>query len=267
MQAGVTPPSGDELTRNPARHNDGMAAGKANLTAMCVPAELELESRGGSLLESFRTMRKEYRTVAVRNSFPGFGEVVGFVKMGIVDPCDPKSLPIPLNEGRLVEQDRKAEFFKLGNHFEKVMVSENSKALRRERAAYPLQLPQAGAVIAVQAVSEIPGDHRRIVGRAVNEFFNHGRQGRVEVAMEVAELQETEPLEGAWELRKFPFLAHELDIEKPPPQGALKTEDPQNPGNGGIERNNTLQAKDSFALMEELRALPGLLGEALFEKR
>ena len=267
MQAGVTPPSGDELTGNPARHNDGMAARKANLAAMGVPAELQLESRGGSLLESFRTVRKQYRAVAVRNSCPGFGEVVGFVKMGIVDPCDPKSLPITLNEGRRVEQDRKAEIFKLGNHFEKVMVSENSKALRREHAAYPLQLAHTWAVIAVQAVSEIPGDHRRIVGRALNEFFNRGRQGRVEVAMEVAELQETEPLEGTWEAGEFPFLAHELDIEKLPPQWASKTEDPQNPGNGGIERNNTLQTKDSFALMEELRALPCLLGEALFEKR
>ena len=188
MQAGVTPPSGDELTRNPARHNDGMAAGKANLTAMCVPAELELESCGGSLHESFRTVRKEYRTVAVRNPYPGLGEVVGFVKMGIVDSCDPKSLSIPLYTDRLIEQNRKAEIFKLGNHFEKVMVSKNSKALRLERAAYSLQLAEARAVVAIQAVSEIPGDNCGIMGRAVNKFFNYGRQGGVEIAMEVTQL-------------------------------------------------------------------------------
>jgi hypothetical protein len=191
---------------------------------------------------------------------------MGFVEMRIVDSRNPEPLPTALQTGRLVDQDREAVLLKIGNHFDEIVVSENSEAPRRECGANSLQLPKARTVVSVDAVSEIPGHHRHIMGSGPDELFDHGSQGGVEIGMEVAELEEAKPLEGGWKRGKPPFLTDELDIQKPPPQNRAEPKDSQSTIKHGIEREETLQTENALALMEEMRALVGLPLQSLFEE-
>jgi hypothetical protein len=102
--------------------------------------------------------------------------------------------------------------------------------------------------------------------RGAHEFFDGGRQLGVEIAMKVAELKQAEPVERRGQRRKFPLLRDELNIEKSSPQGLTKTEELQDGADSGIERDQSLESKNSLALVLELHTLSGLTLEPLLEK-
>ena len=231
-----------------------------------MPAEHELKSRIGGLGESLGAVREQDRAFVWRNAGPGLGEVMGFVEMRIVDPADPKPRAVPLESERLVEQYRQSDFFEFGNHLEKIMVAENAEADGRERRANPLQFAQAGSVVAFHPISKIACEDCRIVRRGLHEFFDHRRQFDIQIAVKVAELKQAEAVEGAWQRPKPPLLPHDLNIQKPPPQGLADSEYSKNPTEQGIKRNQTLQPKYPLALVQKFRALDGLALQAFLKQ-
>ena len=178
--------------------------------------------------------------------------------MRIVDPAEPKTLTVTLESDRLVEQNRQADFFELGNHLEKIMVAENAKANRCECGTNPRQLAQAGSVVAFHPISEITCEDRRIVRRGLDEVFDHRRQFDIQIAVEIAELQQAEAVEGLWQRPEPPLLPHDLNIQKTPPEVLVDSENSKNSAEQGIKRNQSLQPEYPLALVLEFRTLAGL---------
>ena len=146
------------------------------------------------------------------------------------------------------------------------MVSEDSETHGCQRSANPLHLSQARSVVAIHAIPKISRENRRVMRRGAHEFFDGGRQLGVEIAMKVAELKQAEPVERRRQRRKFPLLRDELNIQKSSPQGLTKTEELQDGADSGIERDQSLESKNSLALVLELCPLAGLPFQALLEK-
>ncbi len=84
--------------------------------------------------------------------------------------------------------------------------------------------------------------------------------------MKIAELKQAKPVERRRQRRKFPLLRDELNIEKSSPQGLTKTEELQDGADSDIERDQSLESKNSLALVLELCPLAGLTLEPLLEK-
>lgn len=172
----MIPSAGEEFSRGTAWHNNRVAARQTNLPAVGVAAQNQLESSSGGSGESLGAVREEDRTLVGRDSRPDFCEVVGFVEMRIVDAGDPKSLSVPLQKRRLVEQNRKADFFEPWNHLEKVVVAEDSETGRGQRGANPPHLLQATGGVSLHAVAKISRQDSRIVGRGAHQIFHHRSQ-------------------------------------------------------------------------------------------
>ena len=71
---------------------------------MGVAAKDEVEKILREFVGYFGGMRQQHGAGALRYSGCGGGEVVGVVKMGIVDACEPKPLTIAFDEGRFIEK-------------------------------------------------------------------------------------------------------------------------------------------------------------------
>ncbi len=121
-------------------------------------------------------------------------------------------------------------------------------------------------MIAIHAVAKIPRDHRRIVRSGAEEIFNDRSQSVIEIAMKVAHLKQSEPLEGGWKRWDFPLLPLHPNIEKTPAHGFAQPENSQQAVHHGIERNESLQTKNPLALVNELCAFAGLPFQTLLEK-
>lgn len=185
----MLPATGDEFSRHTARHNQRMTARQTNLPAVRVPAQHQLKSLIGGLGKSLRTVRKQDRAVIAGDSCSGFGDVMGFVEMGIVDSADPKMPSLALEACRLVQQSRETDSLQRRDHFEKVMIAENREPRLGQRGANPLQFSQTRPVISIHAVPKISRKNRRIVWRGASELFDHRRQFHVQIAMKIAELE------------------------------------------------------------------------------
>jgi hypothetical protein len=146
------------------------------------------------------------------------------------------------------------------------MVAENAEANNRERGANPRQLAQAGAVVAIHPISKIACEDRRIVRRGLDKFFDYRRQFNIQIAVEIAQLQQAEALEGGWQRREPPLLPHDLNIQKTPPQELADSENSKNSAEQGIKRNKALQPEYPLALVLEFRALTGLALQPFLKK-
>jgi hypothetical protein len=113
-------------------------------------------------------------------------------------------------------------------------------------------------VVAIHPISKITCEDRRIVRRGLYEVFDHRRQFDIQITVEIAELQQAEAVEGGWQRPKPPLLPHELNIQKPPPQGLADSEHSKNPAQQGIKRNQSLKPEYPLALVLEFCALAGL---------
>ena len=266
LKALVGPTPGDEFFRDLAGDDDVVSSGEADLAAVGVAGEQELKPQRGGFGVGFRAVREEDCAGLAGNARADLGEVVGFVEMGIVDARDPEALAVALDACGFVEKDREADGFKFCGHLEVVVVAENSKTHRREGGADFFHLPEAGGVVTAYAIAKIAGEDGGVVGRGSDEIFDHGREGEVQVAMEVAELEQAESLEGAGQAGNFPFLALELDIEEAPTHGITEAEDFEHAHDHGVERDEAFETENAFALVDELRLFRGLAGEALLVK-
>ena len=244
-----------------------MTSRQANLAAMRVPAQEQMKSRSGRFGESLGAVREQDRATAFWNARADFCEIVCFVEMRIVDSTQPQAPTIPLKKRRLVQQNREADFLQFGDHFEKVVVAEDSESRGCQHGANPCHLAQAGAVVAIHSVPEIPRQNRRIMRRGTHEILNRRRQFGVEIAMQIAELEQAEAIERRWQRGEFPLLRDKLDIKKSSPQRLAKAEDIKHPADNGIKWKQALESKNPLALVLEFRALAGLAFQPLLEKR
>jgi len=146
------------------------------------------------------------------------------------------------------------------------MVAENAEANRCERGTNPRHLAQAGAVVAIHPISKIACENRCIVRRGLHEVFDCRRQFDIQIAVEIAELQQAEALEGGWQRPEPPLLPHDLNIQKTPPQELADSENSKNSAEQGIKRNQSLQPEYPLALVLEFRALAGLALQAFLKK-
>lgn len=263
----MLPASRDEFSSHAAWHDNRTASRQADLPAVCVACQHELKSRVGDLGESLGAMREQDRTFILGNAATDLREVMGFVKMWIVDPAEPKARAVPLESSRLVEQNRQADFFEVGNHLDEVVVAKDAEPHRSEHGANPLQLPKARPVVAVYAISEITREDRRIMRRNAHEIFEHGGQFGIEIAVKVAELQKAESIKGRRKRGELPLLLNDLNIEKLPAQSLANPEDSKHPADQRVEGNQPFQTKNSLALMKKFRALAGLALQALLKMR
>ena len=193
------PAAADEFAFDTAGDDEGFSAGKAELSSMGMSAELETKTEACGFSEYFRAMGEEDAEGIWRHLVAKAGEIVCFVEVRIVDSSDPKAIFSPLDACGFVKENREAIRFKRGDHFQKVVITEDAPALRGEGGCDPGHFAEAGSVVTAPFISEVTGDDCRIVRGFPCETLDDWREGHIQIEVQVAHLQEPKAFKSPWQ--------------------------------------------------------------------
>jgi hypothetical protein len=202
----------------------------------------------------------------LRDAAAGGFEVVGAVKVGVIEAGDPEFLSIAFDEGVFVEQDTQSGFLKVGNDFDDVVVAENGQRAGAEGGAETPDVGEALMEVAGGVVCEVAGDDGEVMRRAADDVEDGVGQTGQEIEVEIGEVEKAEAVEGGREVGQGLLAGHGLDAQAVGPAPGGPAGKPEEPGDEMVDGNNTLDGEWSLALMDEAGAEVGLAVKALAEE-
>ena len=174
---------------------NGDAAGCADLPPVGVAAEMEIVAVVGGLSVGLRRVGEEDGDLAFGNPGACRDQIVGPEEVGVVDPADPDPRSLALDRGGLIEEDRKSRILKRSDLFKKVMVSKNGEPERMQGRHEPDHLLKGMVNGSSHIVVVVPRQDDGIVRGVGHRFADPLHHAGIEVAVEVGEMEQAEPLE------------------------------------------------------------------------
>ncbi len=174
-----------------------MAAGQADLTAVGVAAEHGPEAGVGGMPVDLRGVGQQ-QGAGVRR-YPGdrLVDVVDLVIVGVVDPDQVQQGPVPLYSHRLVEQYPDAHVLEPGDQADAVVIAEHGIDRTLQLGADDAHARQGRADRAIGLGPVVPGEHAQVIVQPLHPFCDGLGDARVQVRVQVAEMQDPQPLEGS----------------------------------------------------------------------
>ena len=135
LDSRMSPCASAESARQIGFKQDRNAAGQANLPAMRVSAQHQIEAGVRRLPVDFRSVREQDRNATMRDLRRRFFDVVGPVEMRVVDPREINRSRPALDGDAFVEQHADAERLQVGNHGDRIVVAEHRIDIAAQRFA------------------------------------------------------------------------------------------------------------------------------------
>ena len=152
----IFPSAGAHGARQDRIKRDRDAARKADLAAMGMAAQQEIEVGMGSLPIHFRRVRDQNRKLVVGYRGSRLLDVVHSVEMGIVDAAEMKALAAALNNVALVEQHPYSHRLQSRHHANRVVIAEHAVDWALEAGTYARH---SGERCVVRTAGSRPGSH------------------------------------------------------------------------------------------------------------
>jgi hypothetical protein len=83
--------------------------------------------------------------------------------------------------------------------------------------------------------------------------------------MEIRQVQEDKPVEGAWQMREMDLVMANLESERVAPTSLVQAKEPEPRSNQGRVREPVLKIEDLGALAQSLSSIFRFTAECLFE--
>jgi len=173
--------------------------------------------------------------------------------MRVVHSSDPQRIPSAPDFSRFVQEDWEPVPLEVQHHFQGIVISKDSPAIRCQRLAELCHRLRGGTMVSFHTIPVVARENRRVVRGLFNQINHDRHEGGFQVAVQVGEMQEAKSLEGRREIRKKPFLFLEANIQKIGPHPLFEAREVQNAREPEIERQEAFDAKNSAPLMQELR--------------
>ncbi len=157
------PATGNQGTSNLAGNDNRDSSREANLAAVRVTAQQEIETKALGFFEGLRAVGEENAAGMSRNMRAHTCEIVSFVVVGVVNAGDPERGVVFFNFQGLVEQEGQTGLLKFWHHFNEVVVAKDRAALPGEPSDNAARFLHASRVAAIHGVSEISSDHGKIM--------------------------------------------------------------------------------------------------------
>lgn len=264
----VMRPGADELGgRTTSVADEGDPAGQADLSAVGVAGEHEVESVMPRVFKSFRAVGKQDRTGALRYSASRGLQIVRAVKVRIVDPSEPELFAVAFDGGILVEQDAKSGFLEMGNDFDDVMVAEHGEGAGSEGAGDPPDVAEAIVEVSGRMISEVPRDDGEVVRGVCDEIDQTVGESFHAIEMKIGKMEQTETVEGGREVGEGLVAGDGFDAQAVGAAAGGETGEAEEAGDEVVDRDDTFDGERAFALVDEAGAEVGLAVETLAEER
>jgi len=239
------------------------SAGQANLPAMRVSAQLQCIAQGGCFGIGFGAVRQEDYKCILRSFLTRSCQIMRLEIVWVVHPGDPQGISATTDFRRFIEKDRESIALEFQDHFKRIMVSEDAPAVRRQGLAKARHCLRCGPMLTLHTIPVIPGEHSGIMCGLFHQIDDEWHKVRVQIAVQVRELEKAKTVKRRREIREKPFLFLQTNIQKIRPHplfDARKAKDVREPQ---IERKYSLEAENAPPLMNELRELVVLSLEPL----
>lgn len=151
-----------------------------------------------------------------------------------------------------IEQEGESRLLKRGDLGEEVMVTEDREAFRVEEGDQPPHRRERAVEGTVDLGMIITGQDDGIVVNGRHHLGDSIHDPVIEIAVEVGELEETEPLEGLRETRDHGLMLLDAEIEDVPQTRCTESAGGHGRADHGIHREKALHGKGA----ESLRHLP-----------
>jgi hypothetical protein len=239
------------------------ASGQTNLPAMSVSTQLQFITQGGGFGIGFGAVRQEDYKCILRSFLTRSCQIMRLEIVWVVHPGDPQGISAAPDFSRFIEKDRESIALEFQDHFKRIMVSEDAPAVRRQSLAKVRHCPRRGLMLTGHTIPVIPGEHSGIMCGLFYQIDDERHEVRIQIAVQVGELQKAKAFKRRRQVRKKPLLFLQTNIQKIRPHplfDASKAKDVREPQ---IERKHSLEAENASPLMNKLRELVVLSLEPL----
>ncbi len=241
----------------------GDAAGQANLPAVRVPAQQQIESRMRGLPVNFRRVGQKNREVFVRNCVRGFLDIVHSVKVGIVDPRQMNPLPAAFDDNAFVEQHSYPHRLQVGDHADRIVIAQNAVHRSFQSLAQPRH-PGKGLIERSKSLPPIvAGEDAKLVFQARQEVQEAGHRLLAHIRMQIAQMQDPEAIEGLWKTVRDNFVPPQPKLGGVPPSLPVKSRQPKDSLDESVGKEQILDMEEVQALPKDLRLMIHFDPEAL----
>jgi len=211
------PASTEEGSRNFLHRDEGPASGKADLPAMGVATEHEAETGVPGSCGDLGAVAEENPRKAAGTSPGGGLHGAGPERICIINPGEGKvTFPVTENN-RFVDQEAEPEALEAGGELKRVMVPENSMDAESgpaEGGEKGLQSRDGGGLTGKGDIPEIPGEDGEVEREVAQARADHGDEGRIEVKVEIGELENPQAVEAAGPERREMAEAGQGEVEE-----------------------------------------------------
>ena len=267
VESVVGPGAGELGGRATSVADEGDAAGQADLSAVGVAGEHEVETVVERLVVDLGTVGEQDAAGALRDAAAGGLEVVGAVKVRIVEAGEMQILSVALNGGVFVEEHTESGGFEMRDDFDDVVVAEDREGTGSEGVGDPPDVAEAIVEVASRVVGKVSGDH----GEIMRCLFDEGNEAVGEtgnaIEVEVGKLKEAEAVEGGREIRKRLIAGDDFDSQAVGTAAGGETGEAEDAGDEVVDRDDAFDGERAFALVDEPGAEVGLAVETLAEER
>ncbi len=232
---------------------EGDTARQADLAAVGVAAEHQVEARVGRLAVDLRGVGEQDGNRMVMRLLGHLLQVVHPVVVGVVDTGHGDGR-VPARQGHgFVEQHLHPHGFEPRHHADAVVVAQHAVHGLVESATDDLHGFQRRSDGAVGLGPVVTGEHAGIVFQPRHRLCHLLHGGRIEIGVEVGEMEQGVTLELGWQSRQLhPVVAH-LDVESVAPATTVEAGDLQRIAHHGVERVPVLRVEEVEAAAEHLR--------------
>ncbi len=224
-----------------------MAARQAKLPSVRVAAQVQRISVGVGLLKCLRAVGEQDRAIIRRHTAPGSREVMGPKFMRIIDAANPERSVAPLKAHIFIEQEAQARLLEGRNHAQKIVISRDGEWIRTEVRNQADHELQGKVVRCAEFVVIIAGEYHQVAVNPGEPVDDDRNECRVGIAMQIAELQKPEAVEGRRQIRQDHRIFHHPNVEKLAPGASCEAHHRQSEPHQLIHRNQPAESRARFS--------------------
>lgn len=177
-------------------HHDN-PPGQTNLATVRMPGKEKTEAPRICLCVHFRRMAKKHLASVFRNTLQGAVKIMSLVEIGIVDADEVQALAVALDWDVFIQQSADTGSFQRRQLVEEIVIAQD----RIGRSLQPRENLQTGircpGSIAKSRCTKISGNNGEIILQPIQRAKNCGGKVRVQVGMQIRELENPISVEGS----------------------------------------------------------------------
>ena len=134
---------------------------------MCVSTQHQVEPSVSRLAIDLWRVGQKDGNAALWNLRRRFLDVVRTIEMRVVDPREVDRILAPSNRDAFVEEDYDAQSLKVGNHLDRVMITEHAIDGAMQRGSQLGDKLKRRSIVAVSPTTEVSGQNAKVVFEAL----------------------------------------------------------------------------------------------------